>query len=99
VVRPQHPDHHRDVGGVSAAWLRLRSGSLWPVVLAHASFNLYVQSGFNPLTVDTGVTEYIVDEFGFGFVVSGSVIAYIFWRLRHRLPPFPGSDIQPASAA
>jgi hypothetical protein len=49
--------------------------------------------------VDTGVTEYIVDEFGFGFVVSGSVIAYIFWRLRHHLPPFPGSDIQPASAA
>jgi uncharacterized protein len=87
------------LAGFSAAWLRLRSGSLWPVVLAHASFNLYVQSGFNPLTVDTGVTEYIVDEFGFGFVVSGSVIAYIFWRLRHRLPPFPGSDIQPASAA
>jgi uncharacterized protein len=52
------------LAGFSAAWLRLRSGSLWLVVLAHASFNLYVQSGFNPLTVDTGVTEYIVDEFG-----------------------------------
>ena len=27
------------------------------LVLAHASFNLYVQSGFNPLTRDTGITE------------------------------------------
>jgi hypothetical protein len=99
VVRPQHPDHHRDVGGVFGRLAAAAVGQSVAVVLAHASFNLYVQSGFNPLTVDTGVTEYIVDEFGFGFVVSGSVIAYIFWRLRHRLPPFPGSDIQPASAA
>jgi uncharacterized protein len=87
------------LAGFAAAWLRLRSGSVWPVVLAHASFNLYVQSGFNQLTADTGATEYIVDEFGFGFVVSGSVIAYIFWRLRHRLPQFPGSDTQPIPAA
>jgi membrane protease YdiL (CAAX protease family) len=77
------------LAGFSAAWLRLRSSSLWPVVLAHASFNLYVQSGFNPLTADTGVTEYLVDEFGFGFVLSGSVIAYTFWRLRHHLPQLP----------
>jgi membrane protease YdiL (CAAX protease family) len=69
-----------------AAWLRLRSGSIWPVVLAHASFNLYVQTGFNPLTADTGITEYIVDEFGVAFVLSGTAIAYVFWRLRHRLP-------------
>jgi Type II CAAX prenyl endopeptidase Rce1-like len=69
-----------------AAWLRLRSGSVWPVVLAHASFNLYVQSGFNPLTRDTGITEYIVDEFGVAFILSGTVIAYVFWRAA---PPPP----------
>jgi CAAX protease family protein len=77
------------LAGFSAAWLRLRSGSIWPVVLAHASFNLYVQSGFNPLTRDTGITAYIVDEFGVAFVLSGTVIAYVFWRLRHRLPGSP----------
>jgi membrane protease YdiL (CAAX protease family) len=76
-----------------AAWLRLRSGSVWPVVLAHASFNLYVQSGFNPLTRDTGITEYIVDEFGAAFILSGAVIAYIFWRLRHRLPTPPQGGV------
>jgi membrane protease YdiL (CAAX protease family) len=74
------------LAGFAAAWLRLRSRSLWPVVLAHASFNLYVQSGFNPLTRDTGITEYIVDEFGVAFVLTGFVIAYVFWRLRHHLP-------------
>jgi uncharacterized protein len=76
-----------------AAWLRLRSGSVWPVVLAHASFNLYVQSGFNPLTRDTGITEYIVDEFGAAFILSGTVIAYVFWRLRHRLPKPPQEGV------
>lgn len=77
------------LAGFAAAWLRLRSGSIWPVVLAHASFNLYVQSGFNPLTLNTGITEYIVDEFGVAFVLSGTVIAYVFWRLRRRLPESP----------
>jgi uncharacterized protein len=82
------------LAGFAAAWLRLRSGSVWPVVLGHASFNLYVQSGFNPLTRDTGITEYIVDEFGVAFVLSGTMIAYIFWRLRNRLPKSPegGAD-------
>jgi CAAX protease family protein len=69
-----------------AAWLRLRSGSLWPVVIAHATFNLYVQSVFEPLTRDTGITEYVTDEFGVAFVLTGTVIAYVCWRLRHRLP-------------
>src|SRR5215213_1509860 len=85
------------LAGFAAAWLRLRSGSVWPVVLAHASFNLYVQSGFNQLTADTGVTEYIVDEFGVAFVLSGTVIAYVFWRLRHRLARSPQGDATPVA--
>jgi uncharacterized protein len=70
----------------AVAWLRLRSGSLWPAVLAHASFNLYVQGVFGPLTGDTGITEYVVGEFGIASVLTGIVIAYVFWRLRHALP-------------
>ena len=85
------------LAGFSAAWLRLRSGSVWPVVLAHASFNLYIQSAFNPLTGDTGITEYIVDEFGVAFVLSGTVIAYVFWRLRHRLARSPQGDATPVA--
>jgi membrane protease YdiL (CAAX protease family) len=85
------------LAGFSAAWLRLRSGSVWPVVLAHASFNLYIQSAFNPLTRDTGITEYVVDEFGVAFVLSGTAIAYVFWRLRHRLPASTQGDATPAT--
>ena len=69
----------------AVAWLRLRSGSLWPAVLAHASFNLYAQGIFGPLTGDTGITEYVVGEFGVASVLTGIVIAYVFWRLRHRI--------------
>ncbi|MGI8746267.1 MAG: hypothetical protein ACR2NN_27550 [Bryobacteraceae bacterium] len=37
--------------GTMAAWLRLRSGSLWPAAILHASHNLFIQSVFDPLTV------------------------------------------------
>lgn len=87
------------LAGFSAAWLRLRSGQSVAGCPCPRQLQPLRAERVQSAHVDTGVTEYIVDEFGFGFVVSESVIAYIFWRLRHRLPPFPGSDIQPASAA
>jgi membrane protease YdiL (CAAX protease family) len=40
------------------AWLRLRSGSIWPAVVYHASHNLFVQAVFDPLTVDTPWTRW-----------------------------------------
>jgi membrane protease YdiL (CAAX protease family) len=46
------------------AWLRLRSGSVWPAALLHASHNLWVQAVFDPLTRDTGATAYLTGEFG-----------------------------------
>ena len=32
-------------------WMRLKSGSIWPGVLLHASHNTFIQSFFDPLTV------------------------------------------------
>jgi membrane protease YdiL (CAAX protease family) len=32
------------------AWLRLKSGSLWPAATLHASHNLFIQGIFDPLT-------------------------------------------------
>jgi membrane protease YdiL (CAAX protease family) len=49
---------------VVMAWLRLRSGSLWPAVLVHGSHNLFIQGVFTPLTGDTGRTKWVIDEFG-----------------------------------
>lgn len=74
------------LGSFALAWLRLRSGSLWPAVLAHTSWNLYLQSVFDPLTRDTGATEYIAGEFGVAFGLTGAIYAYVFWRLGQRLP-------------
>jgi membrane protease YdiL (CAAX protease family) len=69
-----------------AAWLRLKTGSLWPATLWHGSHNLFVQQVFLSLTIDSGVTEYIVDDFGIGLTLAVVVLAYVFWRKRAELP-------------
>ena len=63
------------------AWLTLRSQSLWPAAISHASHNLFIQSIFTPLTRDTGPTKYIIDEFGVGLVVTVGIGAVVAWRL------------------
>ena len=68
------------------AWLTLRSGSLWPAAFLHGSHNLWVQSILTPLTSDTGPTEYIIDEFGFGIVITLVIAAFICWGKRGELP-------------
>jgi membrane protease YdiL (CAAX protease family) len=67
------------------AWLRLKSGSLWPVVLWHGNHNLFIQSVFLSMTTDTGLTEYIVDDFGLGVMFSALIVGFIFWRKRQDL--------------
>jgi membrane protease YdiL (CAAX protease family) len=62
------------------AWLTLRSGSLWPAAILHGSHNLFIQSIFTPLTVDTGRTSYIIDEFGIGLVITVTIAAVVVWR-------------------
>lgn len=69
------------------AWLRLRSGSLWTGVVLHASHNLFVQNIFTPLTTDTGLTAYLIDEFGVALLVPILVIAYLIWMKRGQLFP------------
>lgn len=63
------------------AWLRLRSGSLWPAVLLHATHNTFIQSVMDPMTIDTGNTAYFTTEFGLGLAIMGIVVATIFWRI------------------
>ncbi len=64
------------------AWLTLKSGSLWPAVVLHAFHNQIVQGIFDKLTGNTGITPYIIGEFGIGLALTGLVVAYIFWRIR-----------------
>ncbi|MCU0638770.1 MAG: CPBP family intramembrane metalloprotease [Candidatus Krumholzibacteria bacterium] len=64
------------------AWLRLRSGSLWPAVVLHASHNLFIQGIFTPLTADTGITAWVIGEFGAGLAILLALTAWLFWRMR-----------------
>lgn len=70
----------------AVGWLRLRTGSIWPCAMIHASHNTLVQGIFDPLTADTGVSRYITTEFGAGLAIVITVAGYLFWARRARLP-------------
>jgi membrane protease YdiL (CAAX protease family) len=67
------------------AWLRLKSGSIWPPVLWHGGHNLFVQQIFLSMTKDTGVTAYFVDDFGIGVLATSILLGVIFWIKRAEL--------------
>jgi uncharacterized protein len=69
------------------AWLRLRSASVWPCALLHASHNLFIQGFLDRVTVDTGVTRWLTTEFGAALAITVSVTAWIFWRRRDAVEP------------
>ena len=68
------------------AWLRLRSKSVWPAALLHASHNLFIQGFFDRVTVDTGVTKYLLSEFGAVLALAAAITGVIFWRLDRQQP-------------
>lgn len=78
------------------AWLRLKSGSLWTGAILHASHNLFIQGIFTPLTTDTGITEYFIDEFGAALALISIGVAFLFWQKRHEVERL--YKRQPASA-
>ncbi len=68
-----------------SAWLRIKSGSIWPVVLWHGVHNLFIQQIFFSMTSDTGITEYFIDDFGVGVTLASVIIGFIFWMRREEL--------------
>ncbi|MFT4093157.1 MAG: type II CAAX endopeptidase family protein [Niabella sp.] len=66
-------------------WFRIKSGSLWTGVILHASHNLYIQSIFTPLTIDTGKTKYFIDEFGIVLPAICLLLAIWFYSKRKQL--------------
>jgi membrane protease YdiL (CAAX protease family) len=63
-------------------WLRLKSGSLWPAVMMHASHNLFIQAIFDRMTAPVGKALYVTTEFGFGLVLTAAAFALYFWTRR-----------------
>jgi uncharacterized protein len=63
-------------------WMRLKSQSLWPCVVLHASHNTFFQQFFDPLTVNNSKTRYVAGEFGVALLVISVLMAIYFWRRR-----------------
>jgi uncharacterized protein len=71
---------------VIMTWLRLRSGSVWPCAILHASHNLFIQGFFTPLTGERGgVTRYVIGEFGLAVPAVILLFAVLFWLRRKEL--------------
>jgi membrane protease YdiL (CAAX protease family) len=74
-------------GGVLIGWLRLRSGSVWPAVLAHASWNVIIQGVFDwstPASRPGGAAAVWVGESGY-LVVATLVLTAILVMARGRV--------------
>jgi uncharacterized protein len=85
--------------GVPFAWLRLRSGSVWPAAILHASHNLFVQAFFDRVTVDTGPTRWLTSEFGAALALAIVGTALLFWRARGSVMAPNAPIVIPASPA
>lgn len=66
--------------GTVMAWLRLKSGSLWPCALLHATHNLFVQGVFDAATLDRGRTYWLTGEFGIGLALAALLMG--LWTMR-----------------
>jgi hypothetical protein len=64
------------------AWLRLKSGSLWPAAVLHASHNLFVQTVFDGIMRNTGKTLWYTTEFGVALALVTTCFAAYFWMRR-----------------
>ena len=61
-------------------WLRLRSNSLWPCALLHASHNLFIQAILDGMTAPAGKALYLTTEFGVGLAITCALAAFVLWR-------------------
>jgi CAAX protease family protein len=66
--------------GIFYAWVRLKSDSVWPCVLLHASHNAIIQTFFDRITVDKGHTLWFTTEFSIALVIPALVIAVWCWN-------------------
>ena len=59
------------------AWLRMRSGSVWPAALLHAAHNLLIQSLLDQATVNRSGAFYLTTEFGAGIAACTVLVAWL----------------------
>jgi uncharacterized protein len=79
-------------------WLRLKSGSLWPCALLHASHNLFIQGIFDEMTAP-GRALYYTTEFGCGLILTIGAVAAYLWTRRGELPSGEQPGFEKSSAS
>lgn len=77
-------------------WFRLKSGSLWPAAMLHASHNLFIQAIFDRMTNPVGKALYVTTEFGAGLALTVGACALCLWTRRGEVE---GLDLLPAPQA
>ena len=70
---------------VMLTWIRLRSNSVWPCAILHASHNLFIQAIFDRMTAPVGRVLYVTTEFGAGLVLTTGACALYLWTRRNEL--------------
>lgn len=70
------------------SWLRLKSESLWPVVVWHGAHNLFIQEVFIYMSADTPLSKFVIDDFGVGLMLITIVLGFFFWRKRFEVSQF-----------
>ena len=75
------------------AWLSLKSKSLWPAAIFHASHNLFIQTVFDNMMRNTGKTLWYTTEFGIALALVTTGFAIYYWRKRAEAEQNTGSAI------
>jgi membrane protease YdiL (CAAX protease family) len=74
--------------GVIMAWLRMKSGSIWPAVIMHATHNGVIQAFFDAITAPTSLTPWFIGEFGIALVPFTALAAWYFWKRSGEIAPY-----------
>lgn len=72
--------------GAIAAWLRLRSGSVWPAIALHATHNAVVQWVLDAMTDNHGKAAWFAGEFGVSLALAATLVAFLVIRRRKPEP-------------
>ena len=73
---------------VVMAWLRLKSDSLWPPALLHASHNLIIQGVFDSATRHGPWSGFLTGEFGIGLALAIGLTGWVLLK-RGGVPETP----------
>lgn len=65
---------------VVMGWLRVRSGSIWPCVIVHATHNAAIQLFFDHITAPRAHTAWFIGEFGCAMLIPLIAMAWYCMR-------------------